>query len=124
MQFDSNVQQVVITSITHHVGMDGFSTDFTVDSGGTYSAVSGWSSNMKANGYNRRMKLADIVHEIAEEVSDTVVAMHDPVSVEDKYDEHNNLKPSITPQRNEFKVIYDGRNWIDLVTGTGGNIPT
>lgn len=115
MTFDNYGQQGVITSITHHVGLDGFSTDFSVDSGGVYSAVSGWSSQMKANGYNRRQKLADIVHEIAEETAEKALSMHDPISIQNMYDEEGEEEVDIITHRNELKIAYDGRNWQDLM---------
>lgn len=115
MTFSNYGQQGVITSITHHVGMDGFSTDFSVDSGGVYSAVSGWSSSMKANGYNRRMKLADIVHEIAEETAEEALLYHDPISIENMWDSEEEEEKDLITHRNELKIAYDGRNWQDLL---------
>lgn len=104
-------RQGVITSITHHMGIDGFSTDFSVDSGGVYSAVSGWTSSMKANGYNRRQKLADIVHEIAEEVTTETLNYHDPIAVmEQKYDEETGDPIEIVPERNKTTFEYYGWN--------------
>lgn len=115
MVFSSYGQQGVITSITHHVGIDGFSTDFSVDSGGVYSAVSGWSSQMKANGYNRRQKLADTVHEIAEQVTEKALNEHDPISIENMWDEEEEEEKDLVAHRNELKIAYDGRNWQDLL---------
>jgi len=102
----------VITSITHHVGMDGFSTDFSVDSGGVYSAVSGWSSQMKANGYNRRQKLADTVKEIADQVSNTAVAKSNPVSFQYCEDEEQE-EIETTQEKNKMVFEMLGWNWQD-----------
>lgn len=110
MQFDNDTPQGVITSITHHVGMDGFSTDFSVDSGGTYSAISGWSSQMKANGYNRRQKLADTVHEMAEQVTEKALNEHDPISIQNMWDEEQEEEKDLITHRNELKIAYDSRN--------------
>lgn len=115
----------VITSIVHHVGKKGFSTDFTVDSGGVYNATTGWSSTMRAYGYNRRQKLADIVREIAEEVTDQTVAMHDPIYVEEQQYDEDTGEPIDTPdERNIVKITYNGTNWADLVRATGGRVPS
>lgn len=110
MDFGSYGQQGIITSITHHVGSDGFSTDFSVDSGGVYSATSGWSSQMKANGYNRRQKLADTVHEIAEQVTEKALNEHDPISIENMWDEEQEEEKDLITHRNELKIAYDSRN--------------
>lgn len=115
MSFSNYGQQGVITSITHHIGLEGFSTDFTVDSGGVYSAVSGWSSQMKANGYNRRQKLADTVHEIAEQVTEKALNEYDPISIQNMWDEEGEEEVDIVTHRNELKIAYDGRNWQDLL---------
>lgn len=115
-------RQGVITSITHHIGMDGFSTDFSMDSGGVYSAASGWSSNMKANGYNRRQKLADTIKEIADEATNKALSMNDTVSVQNKFVEPEEGEESEEPEeadilyeRNIMTIVYDGRNWQDLL---------
>ncbi len=121
IQFDNNVQQGVITSITHHVGMDGFSTDFTVDSGGTYSAVSGWSSSMKANGYNRRQNMADTIHEMAEIVTEKALNEYDPVSIQDMWDAEQEEEKDLEAHRNEMLIAFDGRQHQELVIATGGN---
>ena len=108
-------RQGVITSITHHVGLEGFSTDFSIDSGGVYSAITGWSSQMKANGYNRRQNLVDLVREIAEETTEEALNLHDPISIQDMWDEEEEEEKELIPQRNEMLIEYDGRNWQDLV---------
>ena len=105
----------VITSITHHIGMDGFSTDYTCDSGGVYGAITGWSSAAKANGYNRRQKLADIVKEIAEQTSEEALSYHDPIHFHNEWDEEEGEVVERTEERNEVLFEYDGRNWMDLL---------
>ena len=106
--------QGVITSITHHVGMDGFKTDVTVETGGVETAITGWTSQMKANGYNRRQKLADIVKEIADQVTDEALDRHDPISVQANYDTEGE-EVEVVLERNKTTIIYDGRNWQDLL---------
>lgn len=102
----------VITSITHHVGMDGFGTDFSVDSGGVYSALSGWSSQMKANGYNRRQKLADTVKEIADQASSEAIARNNPVSFQ--YSEDEEQEPlEVKHEKNTMTFEMYGWNWQD-----------
>lgn len=114
MVFSNTGETGVITSITHHIGMDGFKTEFTVDSGGVQNARTGWSSNMKANGYNRRQKLADIVHEIAEETTDEALLYHDPISIENMYDQEEEKVIDLVTHRNELKIAYDIRNYQDM----------
>lgn len=113
----------VITSITHHVGAKGFTTDFTIDSGGVYNAVSGWSSTMRAYGYNRRQKMADMVHEITEITAQEVVNKHDPILVEEvQFDEDDGTVIFTPDERNLFKIEFDGRQVVDLVELSGGTI--
>lgn len=109
------IPQGVITSITHHIGKDGFSTDFTIESNGIEAAVSGWTSNMKANGYNRRQNLVDTTREIAEQVAKKALDEHDPVKVENIWDEEEEEEIETTAQRNELLIEFDGRNWQDLL---------
>lgn len=104
----------VITSITHHVGMDGFKTDLTIETGGINTAITGWTSQMKANGYNRRQKLADIVKEIADQATERALDLHDPVSVQYSYDEEGE-EVEVVVERNKTTIVYDGRNWQDLL---------
>lgn len=104
----------VITSITHHVGMDGFKTDLTVETGGVDTAITGWTSQMKANGYNRRQKLADIVKEIADQTTERALDLHDPVSVQASYDTEGE-EVEVVVERNKTTFVYDGRNWQDLL---------
>lgn len=113
----------VITSIIHHIGKKGFSTDFTVDSGGVYNATTGWSSTMRAYGYNRRQKMADIVHEMTEITAQKVVDMHDPIVVEEvQFDEDEGTVLLGPDERNLFKFEFDGTQWVNLVTLSGGTI--
>lgn len=121
----------VMTSIIHKFGQSGFTTDFTVDSGGVFNAQTGWTSTMWALGFNRRQKLPDLVHEVAERVTEQALSAHDPIVVEEQqyeeeYDEATQETvevPIKTPdEKNTVKIIYDGRNWADLVYATGGSV--
>lgn len=117
----------VITSITHHVGAKGFTTDFTIDSGGVYNAVSGWSSTMRAYGYNRRQKMADMVHEMTEITAQEVVNRNDPIVVQtQEYDDETGEFIIPSEERNKIYVRKDPYNfwdWPGVVTATGGRIP-
>lgn len=104
----------VITSITHHVGLDGFKTDLTIETGGVETAITGWTSQMKANGYNRRQKLADIVKEIADQTTEKALDLHDPISVQASYDTEGE-EVEVVVERNKTTFVYDGRNWQDLL---------
>lgn len=104
----------VITSITHHVGLDGFKTDLTIETGGVETAITGWTSQMKANGYNRRQKLADIVKEIADQTTEKALDLHDPVSIQASYDTEGE-EVEVVVERNKTTFVYDGRNWQDLL---------
>lgn len=111
-----------ITSITHEIGVKGFSTSFTVDSGKLYEATTGWSVALRNRGYNRRQKLADLVRQINDQVTTDKLNKYDPVVVEEqKYDQESGAAIETKTERNTMKVVYDGRNWQNLVTATGGN---
>lgn len=100
----------VITSITHHLGLDGFKTDFSIDSSGVQIATSGWSSNVKWYGYNRRQKLAEIVKEIADETTEYRLNQFDNVSVQDAWDSEEEEELDLTPERNKMLIEYLGWN--------------
>lgn len=105
----------VITSITHHIGTDGFSTDFTIETSGVIPAVTGWTSNMKANGYNRRQNLVDTTREIAEQVTKQALGQYDQIKIEDIWNEEEEEEKDTVAQRNEVLIEFDGRNWQDLL---------
>lgn len=110
----------VITSITHHVGVDGFKTDLTLETGGVETAITGWTSQMKYNGYNRRQKLDDIVREIADQAAEEALNYHDPISVQESYDTEGE-EVEVVAERNKTTIVQDGRSWQEVVIATGGN---
>lgn len=115
MTIGSHGRQGVITEITHHIGIDGFKTDFSIDSSGVTVSASGWSSNMKWNGYNRRQKLAETVHEIAQQVTHQTIDQYDSISIQDVWDPEEEEEKEIIPERNKTTIIFDGRSWQDLL---------
>ena len=112
-----------ITSITHHFGVNGFSTDFAVDSGGILSAVTGWTSAHRAMGYTRHQNLVDLINKVADQVADEKLNMYDNVKLEEEtYDDSGNPIKTTPDENNQQKIVYDGRNWQQIVIATGGNI--
>lgn len=71
-----------ITSITHRFGEDGFSTDFSADSSGVMSLVTGWTSTLRAMGYNRHQNLVDLINKIADQISTENQNKHDPTTIQ------------------------------------------
>jgi hypothetical protein len=59
----------IITEVRHNMGMNGFTTQFSVDIGGDYSEISGGVRSVytRNNGYNRATRITDIVGVIADE---------------------------------------------------------
>jgi hypothetical protein len=110
----------VITSITHNVGLDGFKTDITINTNGVDTAITGWTSQMKYNGYNRRQKLDDIVKEIADQATEQALSYYDPVSVQSSYDKEGE-EVEVVEERNKTTVVQDGRSWQEIVIATGGD---
>lgn len=59
----------LITSITHNFSMEeGFTTDFSVDSGGVYTSLGGNTKSKALRGYNRHQTMADLIRSEAEKV--------------------------------------------------------
>ena len=64
----------LITSITHNFSMEeGFTTDFTVDSGGIYTSLGGNTKSRALRGYNRHQTMSDLIRSEAGKVIDEVV---------------------------------------------------
>lgn len=110
-----------ITSITHSFGKDGFNTSFSADSGGYYAATSGWSSTLRAMGYNRHQNLVDLINKIADQVSLKNQNEYDPMRfAEETYDQTDGSAITPVPGFNEMLVTYAPWDIQQMVYGKDG----
>lgn len=87
----------IITQVAHQFGQSGFSTNFTLDSGGTSIEAEGYSVVSKVailNGYNRRQRVLDFMYLVTEKKAVSTYSGGGLVSVQSSMVESATISPA------------------------------